>query len=86
MTKEHFNGILLHKYGPANKQNTNRPTNNSVANLRINVRSFRRKSNFNIYIRMHLEERGINAGNRVDSAHDRNYWRALVNALNLLAP
>ena len=35
-------------------------------------------------IRMDLEEIGINAGNWVDSAHDRNYWRALVNAaLNL---
>ena len=35
-------------------------------------------------IRMDLEEIGINAGNRVDSAQDRNYWRALVNAaLNL---
>ena len=34
-----------------------------------------------------LEEIGINAGNRVDSAQDRNYWRALVNAaLNLRAP
>ena len=35
-------------------------------------------------IRMDLEERGINAGNWVDSAQDRNFWRALVNAaLNL---
>ena len=31
-------------------------------------------------IRMDLEEIGIDAGNSVDSAHDRNYWRALVNA------
>ena len=31
-------------------------------------------------IRMDLEEIGINAGNWVDSAEDRNYWRALVNA------
>ena len=30
-------------------------------------------------IRMHLEEIGINAGNWVDSALDRDYWRALVN-------
>ena len=38
-------------------------------------------------IRMDLEEMGINAGNWVDSAHDRNYWRALVNAaLNLRVP
>ena len=38
-------------------------------------------------IRMDLEEIGINAGNWVDSAQDRNYWRALVNAsLSLRAP
>ena len=36
---------------------------------------------------MDLEEIGINAGNWVDSAQDRNYWRALVNsALNLRVP
>ena len=29
-------------------------------------------------VRMDLEEIGINAGNWVDSAQDRNYWRALV--------
>ena len=35
-------------------------------------------------IRIYLEEIGINAVNWVDSAQDRNYWRALVNAaLNL---
>ena len=35
-------------------------------------------------IRMELQEIGINAGNWVDSAQERNYWRALVNpALNL---
>ena len=35
-------------------------------------------------IRMDLEEIGINAGNWVNSAQDRNYWRVLVNAaLNL---
>ena len=33
---------------------------------------------------MSLEEMGINTGNWVDSAQDRIYWRALVNAaLNL---
>ena len=38
-------------------------------------------------IRMDLEEIGINAGNSVDSAQDRSYWRALVNtALNLRVP
>jgi len=30
-------------------------------------------------IRMDLEEIGINEENWVDSAQDRNYWRALVN-------
>ena len=36
---------------------------------------------------MDLEEIGINAGNWVDSAQDRDYWRALVNAaLNLRVP
>ena len=29
-------------------------------------------------IRMDLEEIGTNAGNWVDSAQDRDYWRALV--------
>ena len=34
-----------------------------------------------------LEEIGINAGNWVASAQDRDYWRALVNAaLNLRVP
>ena len=38
-------------------------------------------------IRMDLEEIGISAGNWVDSAQDRNYWSALVNAtLNLRVP
>ena len=38
-------------------------------------------------IRMDLEEIGISAGNWVDSAQDRNYWRALINAaLNLRVP
>ena len=38
-------------------------------------------------IRMDLEGIGNNAGNWVDSAQDRNYWRALVNAaLNLWVP
>ena len=31
-------------------------------------------------VRKDLEEIGINAGNWVDSAQDRDYWRALVNA------
>ena len=38
-------------------------------------------------IRMDLEEIGINAGNLVDSALNRNYRKALVNAvLNLRVP
>ena len=38
-------------------------------------------------IRMDQEEIGINAGNWVASAKDRDYWRALVNAaLNLRVP
>ena len=38
-------------------------------------------------IRMDLEEIDINVWNSVDSAQDRNYWRALVNAaLNLRVP
>ena len=31
-------------------------------------------------IRMDLKKIGINMSNLVDSAQDRNYWRALVNA------
>ena len=42
----------------------------------------RRRWEYNI--RIDLEEIGINEGNWVDSAQDRNYWRDLVNAeLNL---
>ena len=38
-------------------------------------------------IRMDLEYIGIDARNWVDSAQDRNYWRALMNAaLNLRVP
>ena len=29
---------------------------------------------------MDLEEIGINAGNWIDTAQDRDYWRAIVNA------
>ena len=36
---------------------------------------------------MNLAEIGINTRNWVDSAEDRDYWRALVNvALNLRVP
>ena len=45
---------------------------------------FRPRRRWEDNIRMDLEEIGINAGNWVDSAQDRNYWGALVNAaLNL---
>ena len=38
-------------------------------------------------IRMNIKEISVNAKNWVDSAQDRNYWRALVNAaLNLRVP
>ena len=38
-------------------------------------------------VRMDLKEIGINTRNLVDSAQDRDYWRALVNvALNLWVP
>ena len=38
-------------------------------------------------IRMDLEEMSNNTKNWVDSAHDRDYWRAFVNAaLNLRVP
>ena len=38
-------------------------------------------------IRMDLKEIGINASNWVDSAQDKDYWRALMNAaLNLRVP
>ena len=40
----------------------------------------RPRSRWEDNIRMDLKEIGINAGNWVDSAQDRNYWRALVNA------
>ena len=47
----------------------------------------RPRSRWEDNIRMDLEEIGISAGNWVDSAQDRNYWRAFVNAaLNLRVP
>ena len=47
----------------------------------------RPRRRWEVNIRTDLEEIGINAGNWVDSAQDRNYWRALViAALNLRVP
>jgi hypothetical protein len=47
----------------------------------------RPRRRWNDNIRMYLEEIGINAGNLVESAHDKDYWTALVNAaLNLWVP
>ena len=38
-------------------------------------------------VRMNLKEIGISTKNWIDSAYDRDYWRALVNAeLSLLIP
>ena len=46
----------------------------------------RRRWEGNIII-MDIKEMGINTRNCVDSFHDRDYWRALVNAaLNLRVP
>ena len=47
----------------------------------------RPRSSWEDNVRIDLEEIGINAGNWVGSAQDRDYWRALVNAeLNLRVP
>jgi hypothetical protein len=49
--------------------------------------SGRSKRRWKDNVRMDLEEIGINAGNWLDSAQDRDYWRTLVNAaLNLRVP
>ena len=50
-------------------------------------RPFRLRHRWEDNIRMDLEEMGINAGNWIGLAQDRDYWRALVNAaLNLRVP
>ena len=59
---EHFNGIFFHKYRPANKQHTNKPTNNTVANLEVNVRSFEGKAiltNMSITIEGNINKMGF---------------------------
>ena len=73
MVVESGNYTLFYEEGNANHQ------------LGTGVFVYRRIRTDNI--RMELEEIGINAGNWVDSAQDRDYWRALVNAaLNLRVP
>ena len=66
-----------------------------VSSLYINIYLFERgkrplersRHRWEYNIRMDLEKIGINPGNWVDSAQDRDYWRALVNAaLNLRVP
>ena len=52
-----------------------------ICKKRVFVKPLRRpRRRWKDNIRMDLEEIGISAGNWVDSAQDRNYWRALVNA------
>ena len=47
----------------------------------------RPRQRWEVNIRVDIEEIGFNAGNWADSAQDRDYWRALVNAaLNLRVP
>ena len=86
MVRKHFYGynelVFLYTSGSEKtlifiKHNTNNNNNNDNNN----------NNNNNNNIRMDLEEIGMNAGNWVDSAQDRNYWRTLVNAaLNLRVP
>jgi hypothetical protein len=69
----------MEKCRSASKILTGKPTG------KIPLPSPRRRWEDNI--RMDLEEIGINAENWVDSAHGRDYWRALLNAaLNLRVP
>ena len=57
------------------------------SNLLRKVKIFQHLGLLLTNIRMDLEEIGINAGNCVDSAQARDYWRAFVNAaLNLRVP
>ena len=47
----------------------------------------RPRRRWEVNIRMDIEEIDINSGNWIDSAQDRDYWKALVNAaLNLWVP
>ena len=61
-------------------------TNTTTENYRKETLG-RPRLRWEVNIKMDLEELAINAGNLVDSAQDRDYWRALVNpALNLRDP
>ena len=47
----------------------------------------RRRSRWEDNIRIDLDEIAVNRENLINSAQDRDYWRALVNAvLNVLVP
>ena len=49
--------------------------------------SGRPRRKWEVNIRMNFKEIGINTSNWVDSAQDRDYWRAVVNVLlNLQVP
>ena len=72
-------GVQKRHTGPRNRMVTGKPTGKRP------LGTPRRRWEDNV--RMDHEEIGINAGNWVDSAQDRDYWRALVNAaLNLRVP
>ena len=56
---------------------TGKPTKKRLSRRRSRLR-------FEDNITMYIREIGVKTRNWVDSAHDRDYWRALVNAaLNL---
>ena len=68
----------LRKLGVLSKISTGKPTGKRPLG--------RPRRRWEDNIRMDLKEVGINTGNWVNLARDRDYWRALVNALNLRVP
>ena len=55
-----------------------------VAGIDLTTQCFSHGQLYEYVTQSRLEEIGINAANWIDSAQDRDYWRALVNAaLNL---